>query len=269
MIQSRAAVVLAAALLTACASEPLSSQPSRSTQEGLRLLHRMQAALGGADRIAAVRDLEETIRAEAWDSSGAALGEVRKRTRWMRSPNVLRLDQVGPRGTYVLFFDGGTTSGWELLPDLTGTDAYKSTGKVVALAGGELEFAKGYLYGFDLDLWLADRNPAFTVTTPRTDVVRIEHHGKANDLTLDSGTGLPLKSAGVSLADPDRPVPGEMRFESWQAVSGVRFPTHRVNYLSGVKRGEVTTSDIAVNVGLRKQDLEAQPADFAPVIPGR
>jgi hypothetical protein len=36
-----------------------------------------------------------------------------------------------------------------------------------------------------------------------------------------------------------------------------------------VKRGEVTTEDIRVNVGLRKQDLEAKPADFAPDIPSR
>lgn len=269
MFQPRVVCLVAAACLTACASEPLSSQASRSTQDGLRLLHKMQDALGGAERIAAVHDLEETIRAEAWDSNGTSLGEVRKRTRWMRSPNVLRLDQVGPRGTYVLFFDGGTTAGWELLPDVTGPDPYKTSGKVVALAGGELEFAKGYLYGFDLDLWLADRHPAFIVTSPRPDVVRIEHHGKANDLTLDPGTGLPLKSAGISLSDPDRPVPGEMRFERWQDVSGVRFPSHRVNYLSGMKRGAVTTANIAVNVGLRRQDLEAPPADFAPVIPSR
>jgi len=269
MNQPRAVFLLAAALLAAGPVAPLSSQSSRSTPDGLRLLHRMQDALGGAGRIAAVQDLEETVRAVAWDSSGASLGEVRKRTRWVRSPNLLRLDQVGPRGTYVLYFDGGASAGWELLPDLTGPDPYKTSGKVVALAGGELEFAKGYLYGFDLDLWLADRNPAFTVTSPRPDVIRIEHHGKANDLTLDPATGVPLRSAGISLADPDRPVPGEMRFEGWQAVSGVRFPTHRANYLSGVKRGEVTTSNIAVNVGLRKQDLEAQPADFAPVIPGR
>jgi hypothetical protein len=34
--------------------------------------------------------------------------------------------------------------------------------------------------------------------------------------------------------------------------------------MSGLKRGEVTTSDIRVNVGLRPQDLAAKPADFAP-----
>jgi hypothetical protein len=84
--------------------------PQRSTSAGLQLLHVMQDALGGADKIAAVRDFEETIRAEAWDASGASLGEVRKRTRWIRTPGLLRLDQIGPRGTYALFFDG--RSGW-------------------------------------------------------------------------------------------------------------------------------------------------------------
>jgi hypothetical protein len=78
-----------------------------------------------------------------------------------------------------------------------------------------------------------------------------------------------VKSAGVSLANPDRPVPAEMHYEGWSEISGVRFPTHRVNYHSGVKRGEVTTEDIRVNAGLRPHDLAAKPADFAPDIPHR
>lgn len=241
----------------------------RSTEEGLRLLHDMQNALGGAKRIAAVRDFEETIRAEARDARGASLGEVRKRTRWMRTPNAIRLDQIGPRGTYVLYFDGGSGSGWEILPDLTSPDRFKTTGKAVELAGGELEFAKGYLSGFELTLWLADRMPGSIVTSPRPNVLRIEHDGKADDFTLDPATKLPIKSNGVSLADPDRPVPSEMHYEGWKEVSGIRFPTRRVNYLSGVNRGEVTTAAIRVNGGLRSEDLAAKPADFAPDIPRR
>jgi hypothetical protein len=42
-----------------------------------------------------------------------------------------------------------------------------------------------------------------------------------------------------------------------------------MNYHSGVKRGEVRTEDIRINVGLRKQDLAAKPADLAPDIPRR
>jgi hypothetical protein len=264
LAKTRIVVLVVASLLAVFASENLWSQHSQSTPEGLSLLNKLQNALGGATRIAAVRDFEETIRAEAWDASGAPLGEVRKRTRWMRTPNVLRLDQIGPGGTYVLYFDGGATAGWEILPDLTSPDRYKTTGKAVALAGGELEFAKSYISGFELDQWLADRTRGFTVTSPRPNVLRIEHDGKATDFALDPRTSLPVTSAGISLADPDHPVPAEMRYAEWRDVSGVHFPTRRTNYHSGVKRGEVTTEDIRINIGLRPQQLAAKPADFAP-----
>jgi hypothetical protein len=258
-------------VLAALTSENLSSQasPQRSSPEGLALLHKLQDALGGAKQIAEVRDFEETILAQAWDSRGTALGDVRKRTRWMRNPNVVRLDQRGPRGTYVLFLDGRTWSGWEILPDLKSLDPYRTTGAAIDLTGGELEFAKGYLSGFELNQWLADQMPGYRVTSPTAAVLRIEHDDKATDFTLDPVTSLPMKSGGVSLADPDHPVPSEMRYEKWKEVSGVRFPSHRVNYMSGMKRGEVTTSDIRVNAGLRVEDLSAKPANSAPDLPGR
>lgn len=260
------AVLILATIISAFATET-SSQPSASSPEGIRLLHKLQDALGGAKRIAAVKDFEETIRAEARDSNSASLGEVRKRTRWMRSPNVVRLDQIGPRGTYVLYFDGSSGDGWEILPDLTSPDIYKTAGKAVSLAGGELEFAKGYLFGFDLNVWLADQMPGFTVSSPKPNIVRIDREGKATDFTLDPVTSLPLTSASLSLADPNHPVQAEMRYDGWKEVSGVRFSTHRVNYHNGVNRGEVTTETIRVNSGLRAQDLATKPADFSPDLP--
>lgn len=248
-------------------SPPPQASSDQAAREGLLLLHKMQDALGGAKKITAIHDYEETIRAEAWDSSGSSLGEVRKRTRWILSPSTLRLDQRGPRGTYVLYLDGGAGSGWEILPDLRSPDPFKTTGTPVELAGGELEFAKGYLSGFELNLWLADQR-GYTVTSPKPNVLRIAHDGNATDFTLDPVTRLPAKSAGVSLADPDRPVPEETQYGGWKEISGVRFPTHRVKYLSGVKRGEVTTETLRVNIGLRPQDLAAKPAGFAPDLPG-
>jgi hypothetical protein len=261
---------LLASLLPGFALENLPPQVSSegSTREGLLLLHKMQDSLGGAKRIAAVHDLDETIRAEAWDASGSPLGEVRKRTRWILSPSTLRLDQIGPRGTYVLYLDGGSGSGWEILPDVRSPDRFKTTGTPIELVGGELKFAKGYLSGFEINLWLAD-DRGYTVTAPRPNVLRIEHDSNATDFTVDPDTRLPVKTAGVSLADPDRPVPEETQYGGWREISGVRFPTHRVKYLSGVKRGEVTTEAIRVNTGLRPQELAAKPADFAPDISRR
>lgn len=188
----------------------------------------------------------------------------------MRSPNILRLDQYGPRDTYVLFLDGRTDSGWEMLPDMRGADPYKTAGEAIPLAGGELRFAKSYLTGFDLTVWLADRNPGYVVTSPAPNVLRIAHHGTASDTTLHPATWLPLKSSSVSLSDPNRPVPAEMRLEEWSAFGGIRLPTRRANYHSGAKLAEeVSQGPIRINGGLRPEELAAKPSNFAPVIPGR
>jgi len=72
------------------------------------------------------------------------------------------------------------------------------------------------------------------------------------------------------LADPNRPVPAEMRLEEWSVFDGIRFPIRRANYHSGAKLAEeVSQGQIRVNRGLKLKDLAAKPADFAPVIPGR
>ncbi len=98
-------------------------------QDGQALFHKMQQALGGADKIARIHDFEQLVRAQTWDHRGHAIGRVRKRTRWIK-PCYLRLDQEGPGDTYALYFDG--VSGWEILPDK----------RLMNLAGGELEFAR-------------------------------------------------------------------------------------------------------------------------------
>ena len=245
-------------------------QPRLSSPEGLALLHKMQAALGGADKLAGVNDFEQTVKAQTWNNAGRPTGEVWKRLRWMRNPSILRLDQYGPRDTYVLFFDSRTDSGWEMLPDVRSEDRYKTAGAAIPLAGGELRFAKNYLTGFDLTMWLADRNPGYMVTSPAANVLRISHGSAASDTTLDARTRLPLKSSSVSLADPNRPVPAEMRLEEWSVFDGIRFPIKRANYHSGAKLAEeVSQGPIRINRGLKLEDLAAKPADFAPVIPGR
>ena len=249
---------------------PAQASLQTSSQAGLQLLHKMQTALGGTGKIAAIHDYEETVRAEIWNNSGTPMGEVRKRTRWMRNPNLLRLDQIGPRDTYVLYFDGGSGSGWEMLPDLKNPDKFKTAGEAIELVGGELKFARSYIKGFDFNMWLADSMPGYIVTSLAPNVLHIAHDGTATDYTLDSSTWLPAKSAAVSLGNPEGPVAAEMRIEGWTEVAGVHFPTHRANYHSGVKVAELTEeAGIRVNAGLTPQELAAKPADFAPDIPGR
>jgi hypothetical protein len=216
----------------------------------------MQTALGGAEKIASVRDFEESVRADAWYSDGRPLGEVRKRTRWI-TPNYLRLDQVGPGDTYVLYFDG--TSGWEILPDKT----------VANLAGGELKFAQNYLRGLNLNFWLADRDPSRVITSSGPNVIVVSSKGDSSqrtEFTLDPVTFLPVKETDISLSNPDHPVPSESRLEQWQAIDGVKFPQRITKFQGGRKLAEITVEQIKLNSGIKAGDLAIKPPDLKPVI---
>lgn len=169
----------------------------------------------------------------------------------------LRLDQVGPGDTYVLYFDG--TSGWEILPDKT----------VANLAGGELKFTRNYLSGLNLNLWLADRDSNRLITSSGPNVIVIATKGDASqrtEITLDPTTFLPVKQTDISLSDPNHPVPSETRFEQWQAIDGVNFPYHIAKFQNGRKVAEITTEQIKLNSGLKAGDLAIKPADLKPVL---
>ncbi len=228
-------------------------------QDGLALLHKMQQALGGADKIAAVRDFDETVSAQTFNARGVPTGAtVRKRVRWIR-PNILRLDQVGPGDTYILYFDG--TGGWEILPNKT----------FALLAGSELQFAKNYLRGLDLKVWLADRDPQFTLTSPAPNVIDIADRanaGKKMEFTLDPATFLPVKNSAISISDTGQPIAQEMRLEQWTAVEGIRFPHRSINIHDGVKRAEITVESVKLNSGMSPADLALKPDNLAPVIAG-
>ncbi len=230
------------------------------SQDGLALFRKMQQALGGADRIAAVRDFEQELRAESFNgNTGQSLGEVRKRTRWIR-PNYLRVDQVGPGSTYVLYFDG--TRGWEILP---------GTQRVVDLTGGELEFARKYVETFRLNTWIADRAPRYRITSPSPNVVRISDGDITHqlDITLDAVSALPTRISSITLSDPAHPIPSDEVTTEWETVQGIRFPRRWTVLRSSVRVAEVKDARTHVNSGLALPDLAAKPSDGKPVLPPR
>jgi hypothetical protein len=230
------------------------------SQDGLLLFRKMQDALGGADRIAAIRDFEQEVRAESWNgNTGQSMGEVRKRTRWIR-PNYLRVDQIGPGSTYVLYCDGAT--GWEILP---------GTQQVVELTGGELEFARRYVEGFRLNTWIADRDPRYRITSPSPNVVRISDGVITHqlDITVDAASSLPVKISTITLSDPAHPTPSDELTTEWETVQGIRFPRRWTVFRSGVRVAEAKDARSVVNSGLKLADLAAKPPDLKPVLSPR
>jgi len=229
------------------------------SQDGLPLFRKMQQALGGADRIATVRDFEQLTVAESFNgNTGQSIGEVRKRTRWIR-PNYLRVDQVGPGSTYVLYFDG--TSGWEILP---------GTQQVVELTGGELEFARGMVRGFRLNTWIADRDPRYSITSPAANVIRIADGNIEHqlDITVDAAF-LPQRIKFTTLSDPAHPVTGEDVTSDWDTVKGIVFARRWTVLRSGVRVAEAKEATTTIDTGLKVEDLAAKPPDLKPVMPSR
>lgn len=230
--------------------------PPAAAQDALQLLHKMQQALGGGDKIAGIQDFEQSVRAETWDNDGNLHGIVRKRTRWVR-PDILRLDQVGPDDTYVLYLNG--KAGWEILQDQSVAD----------LAGGELKFAQKYLRDFNLHLWLADRDPLYAIASPAPNVLAISVKGDSSsklEITLDPVSSLPVKQSAVSLADPDNPVAGETRFDQWATFGGVMFAQRIAIFQRGKKVADITVEQTKVNGGLKPDQLAHKPSDLKPVM---
>jgi len=224
-------------------------------QDGRQLFHKMQTALGGSDKIAAIQDFDQCVRADAWTDKGKPYGEVYKRTRWIR-PNVLRLDQIGPGNSYVLYFNG--VSGWEILPDKG----------FVELVGEELAFAKGYLNGIDLKSWLADRDSANVFTVSGTNVITIStknDDSQKTEITLDIVTFLPVKEASISLADASHPVATRTRqFEGWDVFQGVKFPCRIINFHGEKKVADIRAQQIMLDGGIRSEDLAIRPQGLKP-----
>jgi hypothetical protein len=247
-------------LFVSMALVPLFLCSSVFPQDGLSLFRKMQDALGGADRIAAIRDFEQDVHAESWNgNTGQSMGEVRKRTRWIR-PNYLRIDQVGPGSTYVLYCDGA--AGWEIPP---------GTQHVVELTGGELEFARRYVESFRLQTWIADRDPRYRITSPSQNLVRVSDGDIAHqlDITLDAASSLPVKISTITLADPAHPSPSDELTREWETVQGIHFPRRWTVFRSGVRVAEAKDARSIVNSGLELADLAAKPPDLKPVLSSR
>ncbi len=168
---------------------------------------------------------------------------------------------MGPANTFVLYFDG--IAGWEILP---GGQA------AIALRSGELRFAQQQHRDFPLRIWLADRDAAFTVSSPAANVLRIADRLHPDDpvyqvdLTLHPQSALPLVERTLSLAIPDRPSWFDTRVSDWMSVDGLWFPRRSEVFFNGARIAAITLTSVRLNSGLSIADLAAKPANLTPVI---
>lgn len=215
-----------------------------SAQKGRELLERAQQAVGGADKLAAVKDMLEV--AEFHIDPAAGGGNMERTDRWV-APSYFREDTKLPFGTIVVFTDG--KSGWMAGPQGAGP-----------IGPAQSKPARDKLLRLYFPMLLSDRLPDRTVNWTGDGTLEIsEAEGDIVRLFIDEKTGMPAK---VAYTSPQMGGPGaaiEETFDSFEEVNGIKVPNRMTISQNGHKYADVTVRELKINAGLKPEDLNKKP----------
>ena len=222
-----------------------------SLAKGKALLERMQQSLGGADKLAAVKDLQFHAELEVF-TPGASMKV--KQTNSFIAPSTVRQDNELPFMKQSVYSDGA--SGW-----ISGMQG------IANLSPPVLKQIQGEAFRQIASLALSDRDANRTVNQTSDGVLDISSKdGQSVHLTLDEKTGLPAK-----LAYQQSPAEGgtavEESFSDWRDVGGLHLPYQWEVMQGGKKFANVTVEDYKINSGLTAETLGKKPAPARPKVP--
>jgi hypothetical protein len=208
----------------------------------------VQQAMGGADKLAAVKDLQFHADLEVF-TPGASM-KVKQTTSFI-APSTVRQDNELPFLKQSVYSDG--TSGW-----LSGMQG------VQTLPPPVLKQIHGEAFRQIASLALSDRDGDRTVNLAADGALEISSKdGESVRMTVDDKTGLPEK-----LAYKQSPAEGgtavEETFSDWRDVDGVRLPFQWSITQGGKKFAQLTVQDYKINSGLTAETLGQRPANTKP-----
>jgi zinc protease len=206
---------------------------------GHALLAKARDAMGGADKIAAVKDLTQSGGVQT-----ATGMKVTQTEQWL-APAYFRQDDVLPFGKLVTYSDG--KDGWIVTPQ----------------GGGPLPPAQAQQIAFEnfrmwFPLLMSDRDPDRVVTASGDATIRIsDKNGHSVLLAIDPKTGLPASESYNSSEAGQGPI--EEVFGDWRETSGVKLPWRITMNQGGHAVADVTVTDVKVNQGLTAEQLSKKP----------
>lgn len=214
-----------------------------SMAQGKALLARVQQALGGADKLAAVKDLQMHANLEVLTPG---VNTRVKQTTSFIVPSVFRQDNELAVFKQSVYSDG--TSGW-----LAGMQGVQNLPPPV------LKQIHGEAFRLLVRLVLSDRDPDRTVNLAGPGTLEISSKDGENvRLTVDAKTALPEK-----LAYQQSPAEGgaavEEIFSDWRDVDGLYLPFQWDVMQRGKKFAGVTVQEYKINSGLTAQALGTKP----------
>ena len=209
-----------------------------SQAQGKALLARAQQAMGGAAKLAEVKDSTQVLELALDPSAG---GMKMKQTNRYVAPNVFRQEQeIPPIGKMTAYTDGAT--GWLATPQ-----------GVMNMPGEVLKQAQGELFRQLPALMLSS-----SVNAVADNTVEISGPGQSVKIEFDAATGLPLKETYLQQG-AGGPAEVVETFSDWRDSGGLKMPYKVLMQQSGRKLGDVTVSEYQFNTGLKAEDLGKKP----------
>jgi predicted Zn-dependent peptidase len=212
---------------------------AESLAKGKQLLQKVQQAVGGGDKLAAVKDLVEVAEMQLDASVGGI--KMKQTNRWL-APGLFRQEAEGPFGKLASFTNGKT--GW-----------IKSAQGDAALVGPMLKQAQGEIFRSYFHLLASDRDPDRTVNYAGPGAVDIsDKSGNSLRLIVDENTGLPLKT---SYSGPQGPI--EEEWSDLRAVDGMKVP-FKITLRQGPRKlADIIVQEIKTNTGATEDQLSKRP----------
>jgi zinc protease len=228
------------------AAPPAKKPPSaQSVAQGKQLLARVQQALGGADKIASIKDSVQTLEV-AMDPVAGGL-KVKQTVRFV-SPNHYRQDQELPFGKIIAYTDGA--GGWLSNP-MQG---------ISPMAPDVLKQAQGEMFRRLTGLVLSDRDASRTVSAVDDHTIEIgTSDGQSVRIEIDPSTGLPAKESYQAPAIGGASTEIAQTFADWRETSGLKMPFKAEMLQGGKKIADVTVTDYKFNTGLTEAEIGKRP----------
>jgi len=209
-----------------------------SLAKGREILQRVQRAVGGAGKLAAVRDFTLT-EDDRFDPSAGRL-DTSETDRWI-APSYLRQDSRDAGGPLAIYCDGNL--GW--------VSTARGAGP---LSGTTLKQLRGEVFHVYFSLLLAAGETRVAALDDRT--VEISNGENSVQLVVDPATGLPRQLIYDSPRGNGPPARFEEEYSDFREVDGIQVPFHTSYHQGGKYLAESTVTRFQINTGLRVEDLE-------------
>ena len=214
---------------------------SAGIERGKKLLERVQQAVGGADKLAAIQDVSETR--DLIMGSGAKIQQINL---WV-APDQFRQESQLPFGKVIVYSDG--KSGWMSTPQ-----------GLQPMPTEQLKQVREELFRDYFRLLMSDRMPDRTVNSPREGVLEIsDKDGDSVQLHIDEKTGLPAKEVYRSVGPMGPPADMEVTFVDFAEAGGVQAPKKITINRGGAKYAEINITGYKVNSGITAGEISKKP----------